>query len=155
MSYISLAEINNALATGAITMELAECGGHRGVYLFRKDETVRMEAIALDPWHVDQDDGLQYADYERAPGWAINVFGAVALSHKARKALQDFCREHEEGILAWCDGDEDYELPFYPAEKTKRVTLHLTPAAFARLTSVAGDGGSLSAAANRLLANGR
>ncbi len=114
---IKLAELNEKLVDGRMVLEIAEFGdGMRGVALFKTGDPSPIERIALMAWHVEQDqDCLQYADKDN-PLWFDRIFGAGELSNQARAALQQFCEDHEDVILAWCDGgDEDAKLPAYEA----------------------------------------
>jgi hypothetical protein len=108
---ITSKEARTALTSGEMTLELSQWGdGDRGVGLYRKGSTMPIERIAIMHWHVDQEDGLQYADKELET-WFYEIFGAGELSNQAREMLQAFCKDHAEVIVAWCDGDETAVLP--------------------------------------------
>jgi hypothetical protein len=103
-------QLIDGLRSGAYRIELAEWGdGQRGVGLQRANGNT-IERIALAPWHVDQDDGLQFADKARYQGWYYNIFQAVELSKQARQLLVAHCKAHEAEILEWCEGDEEATL---------------------------------------------
>lgn len=105
---------------GRMSLILTEFGdGMRGVALIRAGSNMPIERIALPAWHVEQDDGLQFAN-RAAEGWYYNIFGAGELSNQAREELVAHCRQHEDAILAWCNGDETAVLPA-PTFETETV----------------------------------
>lgn len=113
---ITKKEVVDGLQNGTIRLELSQWGdGMRGVGLYRRGEMRPIERIAEPAWHVDQHDGLQYADLDQYPTWAYYIFGAYALSRQARAMLAAYCAAHEEAILAWCDGDQTATLPLFVA----------------------------------------
>ena len=117
---IMLQGLKDRLIDGRLSLTLCEFGdGMRGVALFEQGSDTPIERVALARWAVDQEDGLQYADKDAAPGWYYRVFGCDAhgcrLSNQAREALQDHCRRNEDAILAWCDGDTTAVLPAFGA----------------------------------------
>lgn len=100
------------LATGKLSLEMSEWGdGMRGVGIYHIGNGVPIERIAVSRWHVDQDEGLQYADRKLAPNWFWRVFNAGALTNQAREMLADHCRDNEELIERYCIGEETEDLP--------------------------------------------
>ena len=109
---ITKQKLVDGLTSGEMVLQLSEWGdGSRGVGLYYKGNNMPIERIAMQAWHIDQDDDtLIIADKEHEV-WYYELFGAGSLSNQARKLLTDHCLSNEDTIIAWCNGDEQAFLP--------------------------------------------